>query len=68
MKKKNRLFTLSLFVGCEIKKIWMMVRHGTRYPSAKIIRNMKEKLPDIKEEILAVHKLGEGYNLIINNK
>lgn len=45
----------------------MMVRHGTRYPSAKIIRDMKEKLPDIKEEILALHKQGKGYNLLINN-
>lgn len=55
----------TLFIGCELKKIWMMVRHGTRYPSAKIIRNMKEKLPDVKEEILAIHEQGKGYNNFI---
>lgn len=34
----------------------MIIRHGTRNPGAKMIRKMRERLPELKEEILENHK------------
>ncbi|KAM3963098.1 multiple inositol polyphosphate phosphatase 1 [Aphomia sociella] len=45
---------------CKDSKIWMIVRHGTRLPSAKDIQGMNTTLKDIKYESLLQHKLGKG--------
>ncbi|XP_063698995.1 multiple inositol polyphosphate phosphatase 1-like [Culicoides brevitarsis] len=37
--------------NCEPKKIWILSRHGTRYPSAKEMKQM-EKLQNLRDEIL----------------
>ena len=34
-------------VGCEAKKVWLLARHGTRYPSEKGILHMTRRLPEI---------------------
>lgn len=53
--------TLSLFeilnfifftIDCTPTKIWMLVRHGTRNPSVKLIKKMRERLPQIRDLIL----------------
>lgn len=40
------------FVGCTEKKIWMMIRHGTRFPNKKDIKLMKNDLSDVQEKII----------------
>ncbi|XP_052757563.1 multiple inositol polyphosphate phosphatase 1 isoform X1 [Galleria mellonella] len=45
---------------CKDTKIWMIVRHGTRLPSAKDIQGMNTTLKDIKLETLLQHKHGKG--------
>lgn len=39
-------------VDCTPNKIWMLVRHGTRNPSVKLIKRMRERLPQIRDLIL----------------
>ncbi|XP_072944034.1 multiple inositol polyphosphate phosphatase 1-like [Epargyreus clarus] len=48
------------FPSCRDSKIWMLVRHGTRLPSAKDIVGMNSTLRDLKYEILLQHKRGKG--------
>ncbi|KAF5293597.1 hypothetical protein FQA39_LY03082 [Lamprigera yunnana] len=38
--------------GCEPQKIWMIVRHGTRNPSAGYIEKMKDRLLEVRDLIL----------------
>ncbi|XP_076232027.1 multiple inositol polyphosphate phosphatase 1 [Calliopsis andreniformis] len=40
------------YMGCAPKKIWMVIRHGTRYPGKKYISSLIEKLPKLQEIIL----------------
>ncbi|CAL7947580.1 unnamed protein product [Xylocopa violacea] len=40
------------YSGCNPKKIWLIIRHGTRYPGKKYISSMMEKLPKLKNIIL----------------
>lgn len=40
------------FSGCTEKKIWFLIRHGTRYPQEKYIVIFIEELPRIKNLIL----------------
>ncbi|XP_041977537.1 multiple inositol polyphosphate phosphatase 1-like [Aricia agestis] len=42
-----------IYPGCEAKKVWMLLRHGTRQPSTKDINNINIKLKDLKLEILS---------------
>ncbi|CAG9783864.1 unnamed protein product [Diatraea saccharalis] len=44
------------YPGCRDARIWMIIRHGTRLPSAKDIVGMKDILRDLKYEILFNHK------------
>lgn len=53
-------FTLFAILGCEPKKIWMIIRHGTRNPSDKNIYFMKERLPELRKLILNSTKLPNG--------
>ncbi|XP_028170811.1 multiple inositol polyphosphate phosphatase 1-like isoform X3 [Ostrinia furnacalis] len=48
------------YPNCKDSKIWMMIRHGTRLPSAKDILGMNSTLRDLKYEILLMHKKGKG--------
>lgn len=43
---------LCVFVECMPTKIWMLVRHGTRNPSAAVIRKMQKRLPQIRDMII----------------
>ncbi|KAL0272173.1 UNVERIFIED_CONTAM: hypothetical protein PYX00_005253 [Menopon gallinae] len=47
------------FDGCEPKKIWTIVRHGSRYPSREIIVQMKN-LDKLKAEIIKNHQNKRG--------
>ncbi|KOC67227.1 Multiple inositol polyphosphate phosphatase 1 [Habropoda laboriosa] len=40
------------YSGCEPKKIWLIIRHGTRYPGKKYISSMIAKLPQFQKIIL----------------
>ncbi|XP_074105942.1 multiple inositol polyphosphate phosphatase 1 [Cotesia typhae] len=39
------------FSGCKAKKIWLLIRHGTRYPKKKVIATMA-RLEEFRDEIL----------------
>lgn len=49
-----------LTANCQPAQIWMVVRHGTRNPSAKVIRKMRTLLPKVRDNILEAHKDGKG--------
>ncbi|XP_058806693.1 multiple inositol polyphosphate phosphatase 1-like isoform X2 [Phymastichus coffea] len=40
------------YPGCTEKKIWMMIRHGTRFPGKKHIKKMKTILSELKNKII----------------
>ncbi|PBC26190.1 Multiple inositol polyphosphate phosphatase [Apis cerana cerana] len=44
------------YSGCISKKIWLLLRHGTRYPGKKYASSMIEKLPKLKKIILDNYK------------
>ncbi|XP_064071714.1 multiple inositol polyphosphate phosphatase 1-like [Vanessa tameamea] len=50
--KNNKNDTRISFPSCKETKIWMILRHGTRFPSAKDILGMNTKLKELKYEIL----------------
>ena len=39
---------------------WMLARHGTRFPSGRVIRQMERQLPKIREQIINNHRGGRG--------
>ncbi|XP_015598443.1 multiple inositol polyphosphate phosphatase 1 [Cephus cinctus] len=41
------------YPGCIEKKIWLLVRHGTRFPGKKYVPIMMSKLPHLQELILS---------------
>jgi hypothetical protein len=44
----------------------MIVRHGTRYPSSKVIRKMKDRLPVLRDFVIQNHKLKRGNKTLMN--
>ncbi|KAG8224479.1 hypothetical protein J437_LFUL003202 [Ladona fulva] len=48
------------YLGCEPLQFWTIIRHGTRYPSSKVIRNMMKNLPLLKDKILGSYNEGKG--------
>lgn len=40
------------YPGCEARKIWAVIRHGTRNPSIEQIDKMSARLPEIRDLIL----------------
>ena len=42
---------LRLEPGCKPHKLWMLVRHGTRYPKAKGIVYIKDKVRELSQNI-----------------
>lgn len=43
---------VSTITGCEPKRIWSLVRHGTRNPNRKTIRLMVEELLAIRSRLI----------------
>jgi hypothetical protein len=43
-----------------VLRVWMIIRHGTRYPSSKVIRKMKERLPVLRDSVIQNHELKRG--------
>ena len=39
-------------IGCTEKKIWFLIRHGTRFPAIKYNSLIRNKLPEIQKTIL----------------
>ncbi|XP_021966379.1 multiple inositol polyphosphate phosphatase 1 [Folsomia candida] len=46
--------------SCTPIQIWMVVRHGTRNPSAKVIRKIINLLPNVRDQIVKAHENGVG--------
>ncbi|CAH1180036.1 unnamed protein product [Phaedon cochleariae] len=57
----NQSFDRILYEGCIPQKIWMLVRHGTRYPEYGFIEKMTIRLPEIKDLILQNKDLPNEY-------
>lgn len=54
-------------LGCEPKKIWMIIRHGTRNPSDKQIELMRTRLPQLRSIILSSKNVPNGmYSLFMS--
>lgn len=51
-EKLESFFVILVFVGCTAKKVWMLVRHGTRNPNSKLIEKFSTRLADIRDLIL----------------
>ncbi|CAB3359944.1 Hypothetical predicted protein [Cloeon dipterum] len=45
---------------CVARQIWMLVRHGTRNPSASVIKNSLKSLSLLREKIVVAHQNGKG--------
>ena len=48
------------YPGCISRKIWLILRHGTRYPGKKYVPSMIEKLPKLQKIILDNYKGNES--------
>ncbi|XP_045785864.1 multiple inositol polyphosphate phosphatase 1-like [Maniola jurtina] len=48
------------FPNCKDTKIWMVLRHGTRLPSAKDIVLMNTMLKDLRTDIILHNRKGKG--------
>ncbi|XP_047496910.1 multiple inositol polyphosphate phosphatase 1-like [Penaeus chinensis] len=46
--------------GCRVRSVWMMARHGSRYPTDLEGSFIWNWLPRLKEEILEAHEMGSG--------
>ncbi|XP_076764814.1 multiple inositol polyphosphate phosphatase 1-like [Xylocopa sonorina] len=46
--------------NCKPIQIWMLARHGTRYPTKDEIHSMKHNLPEIQRSILENSEAGNG--------
>ncbi|XP_053625971.1 multiple inositol polyphosphate phosphatase 1-like [Plodia interpunctella] len=56
----NKNYDKIKYSKCKDSKIWMIVRHGTRLPSAKDILGMNTTLHELKHLIILQNKLGRG--------
>ena len=41
------------FTGCIEKKIWLLIRHGTRFPDKKYILRIRQEFPRLQKLILS---------------
>ncbi|KAJ8975347.1 hypothetical protein NQ317_000275 [Molorchus minor] len=57
----NKSFYRIQYDGCTPKKIWMVIRHGTRNPSISKIEQINNRLPDIRDFILENDNLPNGF-------
>lgn len=46
--------------GCEPVLFWSLARHGTRNPGDDDILDMAERLPALRDDIVAAHEAGAG--------
>ena len=46
--------------GCQPVLFWNLARHGTRNPGDDDILEMADKLPVLRDEIVAAHEEGRG--------
>ena len=46
--------------GCKPVMFWFLARHGTRNPGKSDIERMRDKLPGIRDEIVAAWREGLG--------
>ncbi|XP_061383221.1 multiple inositol polyphosphate phosphatase 1-like [Danaus plexippus] len=58
--KSNKDDSKIKYPNCKHSKIWMLLRHGTRLPSAKDILGMNTILKDLKYKILMQNNHGKG--------
>ncbi|KAJ8672613.1 hypothetical protein QAD02_003872 [Eretmocerus hayati] len=47
----NHNVSRPVYPGCTERKIWMIIRHGTRYPSKKWVKKMTGDLPELQDRI-----------------
>lgn len=57
----NNNVTEPEFKGCTPTKIWVVIRHGTRNPSAELIEEIKINLTSIRDEILLYSNLSQSH-------
>ena len=46
--------------GCQPALVWILARHGTRNPGDDDILEMAERLPALRDDIVAAHQAGAG--------
>ena len=46
--------------GCQPVLAWVLARHGTRNPGDDDILEMADRLPGLRDEIVAAHEAGAG--------
>ena len=46
--------------GCQPAVFWYLGRHGTRNPGDDDILEMAERLPVLRDQIVAAHEAGNG--------
>ena len=61
--KLSFCFTVSN-LGCEAQQVWLLARHGTRYPLTKDYQRLAATLPLIAQEVVFNHKEGHRGKLI----
>lgn len=49
------------YEGCTAQKIWLIVRHGARYPGKKYISSLLGQLPQLKNAILNNYHMNKTY-------
>ncbi|XP_043251459.1 multiple inositol polyphosphate phosphatase 1-like [Colletes gigas] len=55
------LVTNTSIPNCKPVQIWMLARHGTRYPGSNEINSIKKKLPKLQRRIIKNHEIyGNG--------
>lgn len=54
------IYYLPDLIGCKPVMFWMVVRHGTQYPSSHDVFRMKDRLPKLRKTILQNKKERRG--------
>ena len=49
-----------MLLGCSPKRMWLIVRHGTRTPGQKTINKMNTVLKVVRDDILSNHESTRG--------
>lgn len=48
------------YPGCKEAKIWLIIRHGTRFPGKKVTARMVQSLPKLQRDIIERYKSNES--------
>ncbi len=54
--------------GCKVEKLWLIVRHGTRYPSPEGIRLINQRLPELAAQFNVDNSYLEGVVIDADSK